>query len=178
MSVRDATVSDALAIAGVQVASWQAAYRLLLPHAWLQAMSVEDHRARWVACIDQGRSAVKVALEDDAVIGFSVSGASQDTDADAHTHERYAIYVHPDHWSRGHGWRLWQTVRRSALNADAGKCTLWVIAGNERGARFYERVGFTLEKGFSQGFDIAGVRLREVRYVHLLAEDDASLHGR
>jgi ribosomal protein S18 acetylase RimI-like enzyme len=172
MKTRKALASDALAIASVQVASWQAAYRHLLPADWLASMSVDDRRIKWEEIIGAGQSDVVVALRDESVVGFASSGECSNKDARPHTHELYALYVHPAVWSRGHGWDLWQCVREAADRQRSEVCTLWAIAGNERGVRFYERVGFSLEQGSRQNFEIAGVSLAEDRYALALRTDD------
>lgn len=164
-STRPATVHDAPAIAAVQVASWQAAYSHLLPQAWLQAMSVSQRAAQWAGFIDQQASEITVALQGDRVVGFASAGPARDRDAPARTHELYALYVHPQHWSAGHGWRLWQAVERAARQAGAERCTLWAIVGNARGIRFYERLGFCVEPGSRQRFEIDGTPLDEDRHV-------------
>ncbi len=173
MTVREAEIADALAIARVQVAAWQAAYRHLLPQAWLGAMSVQDRSDKWQQIIGEGRSTVAVACHAGDVIGFASSGPSRDKDALPHTHELFALYVHPGHWSGGQGWRLWQSVRQSALKLAATRCTLWAMVGNERAVRFYERAGFTLEPGSRQNFELAGVALQEDRYVQLVGDNGA-----
>lgn len=47
ITVRHATANDAAAIAQVHVASWQAAYRGLLPEALLVSLSVERRQRHW-----------------------------------------------------------------------------------------------------------------------------------
>lgn len=146
------------------MASWQAAYRHLLPAEWLASMSIDDRRVKWEAIIGDGQSNVRVALDGGVVVGFASSGRSRDPDAAPNTHELYSLYVHPTAWSAGHGWALWRAVRGLAERNHAERCTLWAIVGNQRGTAFYERLGFALEPGSRQGFDIAGVRLQEDRW--------------
>jgi hypothetical protein len=54
ISVRRAVAGDARAIAEVQVAGWEAAYRGLVPDAFLDAFTVEVRTARWVELLEQG----------------------------------------------------------------------------------------------------------------------------
>jgi GNAT superfamily N-acetyltransferase len=57
--------------------------------------------------------------------------------------ELYALYVTPAWWSTGTGRALMDHVL-TALRADGyPRAVLWVLAGNERARRFYERAGFT-----------------------------------
>jgi hypothetical protein len=47
VTIRDAIVSDAQAIASVRVSSWRAAYRGLLPDDVLAGLSVAARRRSW-----------------------------------------------------------------------------------------------------------------------------------
>ena len=173
MKTRDALPSDAQEIATVQVASWQAAYSHLLPAEWLAAMSVDERRGKWEEIIANGHSRVQVAMKDGAVVGFASSGKSRDKDAEPGTYELFALYVHPTAWSQGHGWHLWQSVLEAAKRQEAHRCTLWAIVGNDRGTQFYGRLGFVVQQGSRQGFEIAGVPLQEDRYVLILNPNGA-----
>ena len=44
---------------------------------------------------------------------------------------------------------------------------LWVLKGNDRARRFYQRAGFTAD-GAEEPFDVDGVAVPEVRYVREL----------
>ena len=56
VTVRDATVDDAHAIAEVHVASWRWAYRGQVPEAILDALSVEDREAMWRRSLSEGKA--------------------------------------------------------------------------------------------------------------------------
>ena len=43
--------------------------------------------------------------------------------------------------------------------------SMWVIAGNERAIRFYERAGFVVEPESRKFFELGGATLEELRYV-------------
>ena len=47
MQIRRPTVDDAPDIASIHVSAWQAAYRGIVPDAFLDALSVDQREARW-----------------------------------------------------------------------------------------------------------------------------------
>lgn len=163
-TLREAVTADAPAIAQVQVASWQAAYRHLLPADWLAAMSVQSRCEQWQQVLSVPH-AVAVTCVDGRVLGFVSAGPSRDAGAPAGTQEVYALYVHPDAWSQGHGAALLGWARAACRARGGGRLTLWAIVGNDRGRAFYERQGLVPEPGARQPLTIAGTPLLEDRYV-------------
>jgi GNAT superfamily N-acetyltransferase len=74
-----------------------------------------------------------------------------------------AICVDPEHWDSGVG-RLLVVAAREQLRRDGfTEAALWVLDGNARARRFYERDGWAPD-GARQTKTVAGVALDEVRY--------------
>ena len=163
LTVRPATVDDARAIAEVHVASWQAAYRGLLPQEYLDGISVEQRAARRRESLANGHGTTLVAVDSGTVVGFAVTGRSRDEDADDSVGELYALYLRPDVWGVGAGAQLHDAALRSL--AGFGSNTLWVLDTNARARRFYERHGWQPD-GVTKLDDRMGVDLSEVRYRH------------
>jgi GNAT superfamily N-acetyltransferase len=153
MTVRLAVVPDAPAVAAVQVRTWQVAYRGLIPDEVLDNLSVEARTSMWEGLIPSG--GVWVALADDAVVGFASAGPSRDADAG---HELYAIYVLSTAWGTGLGFEL----AKAALG-DEPDVVVWVLDGNERARRFYERIGFRAD-GLTKTETEGSAELKEIRY--------------
>lgn len=132
--IRDALATDAAAIAAVQVASWQAAYRTLLPDEVLNELSVGDRTERWAEILREPppRSSLLLATVDTVIVGFAAVGDG----------ELHAFYVHPDHWREGVGTRLHQAATDRLGLVGCTAATLWVLEGNERALGFYGRVGW------------------------------------
>jgi len=170
MQVRPATPSDAAGIAAVHVASWQRAYSGLLPQDFLDGLSVEARTNTWHQVLSQppapGVASTLVAELDGRIIGFASVGPSRDDDAEPGTQELWGIYLHPDCWGAGHGHALHAhalaALRANASSADT-EATLWVLDGNKRACRFYERHGWRPDG--AKKTDWRGeVRLDEIRY--------------
>lgn len=165
---RRAVEEDAEGVARVHVAAWHIAYERLLPSDVRAAQTVEKRTEAWKRQLQDPTVAVWVVTSEDLVIeGFVAAGPSRDGDASPRTGEVYAIYVRPDKWRVGVGYSLLQVAER-ALGADYEVATLWVLDGNGRACRFYERQGWTPDGGWREEARGATV-LQEVRYSKKLA---------
>ena len=141
--IRQAEPKDAKAIAEIHVRSWQAAYRGQLTDDYLDSLSVDErletHRQ---ALASPGEHRTWVAEEGGRVVGFAVTGPSQDADADDRTGELYAMYLEPDRFGRGIGKELHDHALDDLRGRGFGTATLWVLETNARGRGFYEREGW------------------------------------
>jgi ribosomal protein S18 acetylase RimI-like enzyme len=177
MQLDNATSEDCRAIADVHVESWQRAYKGLLPEGYLASLSVDEREVMWRGMVDREPSHLVLARSVNQVVGFVAFGASRDEGAPADRAEIWAIYVKPACWSTGAGRLLLLEALRRILAEGYKSISLWVIVGNERAMRFYERAGFVREAGSRKSFEIGGTTLEELRYVRSasqhLAEADA-----
>ena len=164
MDVRRARVGDAAGIAAVHVASWQQAYRGLMPPELLDSLSVPARTERWTRNLQgaQDGAWTLVAELDGEVIGFASIGPSRDEDAGG-AGELWALYLHPRTWGEGHGHVLHSHAVRALAETGAADATLWVLATNERARRFYERHGWAAD-GAQKVARLDGVVLAETRY--------------
>lgn len=168
VTVRAADPADAAGIARVHVAGWQHGYAGLLPQEFLDRLSVEEstqRRRRSLLEPAEGMIATLVAERDDEIVGFVNVGTCRDDGAAQDAGELWAIYVHPDHWGSGAGYALHERSLRVLRDAGMSGAVLWVLAGNERAARFYRRQGWTAD-GAAKTVWRDDVRLDEVRYRH------------
>lgn len=118
--------------------SWQESYAGLVDADYLRRLTLEgcEERAfRW-------RTDTWVAKLDGQVVGFACCGPDREHPGDG---EVYAIYVLEAFQKQQIGWRL----MRLCLD-ELGGCArifVWVLAGNDKAIRFYERVGFRRDGG-------------------------------
>jgi ribosomal protein S18 acetylase RimI-like enzyme len=164
ITVRAATAEDAAAIARVHVETWHVAYRGLLPEDEIRSVSVEQRQGFWKGELAKsGPGKVDVAEDGAGIIGFCSYGPTRDKDASGAA-EIYAVYVHPDNWRRGAGRLLCERARRAAGERGHDALTLWVVKGNERACRFYERIGFAPDGAARSNTRFLKTPFEEVRY--------------
>jgi ribosomal protein S18 acetylase RimI-like enzyme len=165
VNVRRPALTDAHSVARIHVASWQAAYRGMVPQDYLDALRVEPREKFWREAIARGSPELWVAEVDAAVVGWVSFDASRDTDAAGTVGEISAIYSLAEHWSTGVGLNLWLTARSRLIERGFTAVTLWVFAENARAIRFYRAAGFEPMPGSVQHHERGGKSLLEQRYI-------------
>jgi len=166
--VRSPEISDAQQIARTKNDSWRGGYRGLLPDSILDGLDDGRSATQWAQWLRDGyenaglpaeiRVTTNAARE---VVGVSAFGAYRDLPDDAHRGELWVLYVAPSHWGRGYGCVLLRDAERSLATTGRRDLALWVLEGNDRARRFYEREGWYHDDGMKP-FGDSG--LYEVRY--------------
>ena len=153
--VRRATAADAESLAHLHLDVWDDAYTGLMPQSILDDRRDETQARveRWRGILE-GEHRTIVAEDDEGLVGFASSGPGRDADVDTEL-ELWALYVRARLWGTGVGYALFS----EAIGDRAAY--LWVLAGNERSIRFYERQGFRLD-GTSDEHD-EGLHVRMLR---------------
>ena len=130
-------LEDADEAGAVHTKVWQEAYAGLMPDDYLAALDpaqAADRRRDRLAAPRPG-VAEWVARDDLGIVGMAASGPPRDEDPPV-DFELYAINV----LRRAHGTGLADDLMAHAVGDHAAY--LWVLDGNERAIRFYERQGF------------------------------------
>ncbi len=109
MLIRPAQPADAMAVAGVHVRSWQAAYRNILPDDYLDQLRPEDRAAKYdFLSRDPQKPQTIVAVEGGInaaihrfanIMGFATTMPVTDSDMPGYG-ELCALYVYPPHWGK------------------------------------------------------------------------------
>lgn len=167
MRIRETTEADAGAVAALRIAGWRYAYAGLMPQPYLDAMDpVVDaarHRSRLAS---PGAGTWDLVAEDGCgkVVGWAAGGPCRDGELRAADAELYALYALPEAIGTGIGRELTMRVRELARRSEARRLHVWVVEGNARARRFYERAGFAADGGREE-FDAGGRTLADLRYV-------------
>jgi ribosomal protein S18 acetylase RimI-like enzyme len=166
VTVRTAVHADADAIGRVQVETWRAAYRGLMPDEAIAGFDLEGRQRMWregLAREPRPGSATFVAELEGEVVGFASVGRSRDEEAE-NEGELYAIYLLPSCWDRGIGRALIERAEESMRASGFERAILWVMEGNERGERFYRAAGWSSggrKLEMFQGAEVAELRYRK-----------------
>jgi GNAT superfamily N-acetyltransferase len=153
--IRRGDPEDAEAMAHLHVDVWDDAYTGLVPQTILDDRRdrVAERVEKWRAILGEERE-TWLAEDADGLVGFSGVGPARDNDVDLDL-ELYALYVRAAYYGTGVGFALFE----QAVGDRAAY--LWVLAGNDRAIRFYERQGFRLD-GTEDEHD-EGLHVRMVR---------------
>ena len=163
VTVRAATVDDAVAIARVRVESWRSTYKGMIPQAYLDGMSVEASAALWDKALAAAnhRTHTFVAEDPDGIVGFS-SGVLLTEPKQGFVSELAAIYLRPAYQRNGLGRRLVGVVAEALVAQGATNMIVWVIAANAQARKFYAALGAELV--IEQPFQWDGMDLLEAGY--------------
>jgi ribosomal protein S18 acetylase RimI-like enzyme len=144
IQLRRATPEDAGALAAVEIRSWRAAYRGLMPDAYLDGLSEVEKAESWHQNFlkhgPSGRKRVWVALSDGGISGFVRVGPVMD---EGEVGLIYLLYVLPEQWGHGMGAALIQAGMQELRDLGMREAVLWVLRDNLRARRFYEQLGWT-----------------------------------
>ncbi|MDX3451339.1 GNAT family N-acetyltransferase [Streptomyces sp. ME02-8801-2C] len=167
--VRAMVHDDCERVSEIRIRGWQHAYKGLMPQPYLDALSVsEDAERRRTFFVRAGSEVVNLVAERAGeIIGWACHGPYRDGEIRTDDAELYAIYVDVGQFGAGVGQALLREAADRCADAGHRRMFLWVIEGNDRARRFYERAGFTAD-GAEEPFDVDGVAVREVRYVREL----------
>ena len=155
-----------MAVARVHVRSWQAAYRNILPDDYLNQLRPEDRAAKYdFASRDALKPHTIVAVEvgmSPAIHGFATTMPVTDSDMPGHG-ELCALYVDPQHWGHGLGVALVSAARAQMWEQGFRMAILWVLTGNVRAERFYQKDGWAVD-GIRRKATVWGIEVDEIRY--------------
>ena len=161
LTVREARPGDALAIARVHVASWQAAYQTLIPTGRLARFTVPARTAAWQRNLAE-RSSVRTTVfdSDQGIVGFASIGSSRELPGWG---ELWALYVAPEAWGRGVGSALFADAIAALAARGMRRVMLWVLEGNTRALQFYQGNGFVADGTSKIEDGLPQLRLRWTR---------------
>ena len=183
-SVRPALPEDAAEIARIQVVTWRAAYRSVLPAAVLDEWDADAAASTWRAAVTAPPTpghGVLVALEKNTLVGFAAFGPPELTSGERQdpagpTTEVSTLLVEPRWGRRGHGSRMLSAVADLAESGGAARLQVWLLEEDRVSTGFYESAGWAPD-GWARTLDTGDVPLREVRWHALLGPENSTTEG-
>lgn len=159
VSIRSATIGDAVAIAQVHVESWRTTYRGIVPDEYLAGLDEVLRVKLWREWLS-GETAVLVAEHASGVVGFAHAGRIREP-VETCDAELYSLYLLRDAQRRGVGSALLKAMAAVLTERGFKSMAVWVLERNPaRG--FYEKNGGRLAA--SKVIDIGGAKLMEIVY--------------
>jgi GNAT superfamily N-acetyltransferase len=129
-----------VAIARVQVVTWQHAYQDILPASFLEGLDAERSAESWLVVVADPRR-ITFVLEAPDLVGFCTAGPARGSEASSHRGEVEAIYVHPAEHRHGFGTSLLRAAIEWLAEAKLQPVVVWALEANQPAHRFYERLG-------------------------------------
>ena len=132
---------------------WQETYPGLVSQEYLSKLTLEKCEEKAFLWRDN----ILVAKEGERVIGFVGFGDHGPEEPD--TGEVFALYVLPEYHGTGVGRQLMDAALEKL--ASYPHICLWLVKGNARALRFYEKCGFHLtgEEKFTASVSAYGIRM-------------------
>jgi len=164
--IRRATPVDLPAIAAIQAASWQTAYRGMLPGSYLADEAGPELETYW-RHIEIRHDDLILVAEEDTPLGFIAIWCRPEPFIDN-------LHVLPGHTSKGIGARLMAAAAQILLSNGHSTAHLWVMEDNTRALGFYQSLGGeaveTVEKPvFDQMAPQTKVVWNDLRHLEMLA---------
>ncbi|MEC9367880.1 MAG: GNAT family N-acetyltransferase [Pseudomonadota bacterium] len=135
VSLRQARVADADALAAIHAESWRSAYQGILPHLPLQRMIARRGPGWWHEQLGQDMSALVVSFEDEPV-GYATFGRARLRGA-PFGGEIFELYVSTVFQGLGFGKRLFEGARQRLEDRRLKGLLVWAIVDNPRACNFY-----------------------------------------
>ena len=157
VTIRRAHATDAETVARIHVASWNVAYRGIMPDDVIARTDVAYRTSFWKARLADSMWPIFVMEDAGRPIAFCHLIAT----AEPSVGEITSIHVLPELRGQGHGRRLLAHAFEEFRRRGFTQVTLWVLAENAKARAFYERQGFALDGGTKT---YPGTRVPEVRY--------------
>ena len=159
-----ATVADADVLGMLHAEGWRAAYRGLMPDAYLTAFTPEKRATFFRRILAATSNEHYLLLLDDTPTGMLALGTAQDASlAGQNIGEIHALYLLPAYYGRGIGHAALDFAIARLGAQGLGDTVLTVLSDNHRAVRFYTRHGFVPDSP-EEPFEVGGVSLMERRY--------------
>ena len=159
MTIRKVTPSDDFAAIGeIYAQSWKTAYRGIVPQDYLDALTGEH----WSARLRDAHRGAYVAIDGGKYAGTASVTPARDAKMPGWG-ELISIYLLPEYFGAGVAAPLFDCAMSALADMGFEAVYLWVLEGNLRARKFYEKHGFHAN-GDTETLTIAGRELVEIRY--------------
>ena len=139
--IRPAIISDAVAMAQINIASWKSTYAGLIAQQFLDTMNYEQYVAKWQNILDHRNDAhrcVFVAEVGSSVVGYVTAGRAIKEDSE-YPAELSALYLLGEYHGVGIGKALFLSALKELHHRGYESFALYVLKDNMIGRSFYDK---------------------------------------
>lgn len=165
-SIERAAAEDAATMSSIHALSWKSAYKGIVAQKYLDGIKMDLWAATFQKWLAEDVFMADILYLDGMAIGCVTYGKSRD-EKFLDWGEIVSIYMHPGHYRKGYGQKLFDHALEKLRSQGYTQCYLWVLAANTAARRFYEKNGF-IWSGEKGEIEIAGEKLTDLRYVCVL----------
>ncbi|MGG7177726.1 GNAT family N-acetyltransferase [Clostridium paraputrificum] len=159
-NIRKANKFDVIAISEVHARSWKEGYKGLISEKYLKKIYDRLWVPKFIQILNDNEYMVSLYTVDGKVTGCITYGKEQDCIVPTVTEEIkregmaeiVTFYVLPEYWGKMQGYKLATFAEKILKDMGYKGCYVWVLYGNERAIKFYEKFGFREEKVFTKSF--------------------------
>lgn len=163
MEIRKATINDIPDISRIHALTWKAAYQGLVPQQYLDDLKEENWIEIFTDSISKHLFTVQLILDGEKPVGCISYGKSRDNDLPG-CGEIVSFYLLPQYWGTGYAKFLMDPAMAD-LSRTFRNVSIWVLKGNARARRFYEKYHFQLKNEETE-VEFQGKKLVVVKYVY------------
>ena len=157
-NIRIANKFDVISISEVHAATWREAYKGLINRNYLKKIYDRLWVPKFTQILNDGEYMVALYTVDGEITGCITYGKEQDfiipTSDENEKRNKMAeivtFYVLPEYWGTKQGYKLATFAEKKLKKEGYNGCYVWVLCGNERAIKFYERFGFKEENIFTK----------------------------
>jgi ribosomal protein S18 acetylase RimI-like enzyme len=148
MKIRRAQIADAETVAKIHVASWDVAYRGIMPDDVIARTDVAYRTHLWNQRLGDGAWPVFLLEDEGQTVAFCHMYPTHDPDDDPKSVGHItSVHVLPHLRGRGYGRRLIDHVVAEFRRRKFREITLWVLEENRKARIFYDTYGFRPDGG-------------------------------
>jgi RimJ/RimL family protein N-acetyltransferase len=142
VKVREATVEDVPAVCVVRRRSWRAAYAGLMPQPVIDSLDLGTMWSTWRASVARPPAPAMQLFIGGPPGEVHSYAFVRPADASRDAGQVAAVYSDPTAWGTQAGWAVFSRAVDHLHSHGFTDLSLWMLKGNERAGRFYERAGW------------------------------------
>lgn len=164
MHIKKATIEDVYDISQIYAASWKVAFDGLVSKNYLENLKDDHWIEAFTTWIGEDILIADLIYDQTKPVGCIAYGKSRDLKLPQYG-EIASFYLLPEYFGKGFGNALIKNVFKYFEANNFENIFLWVLDGNTRARRFYEKIGFIPTEEILECF-IDGEKLIDYRYIY------------